>query len=83
MTILKVASILGGLKEDIIFILLLLNGQPHVRGFFFLFLTKNLSISLIKDHNHKTLTLQSIYKTLQNHSHILIILDTNKILTIK
>jgi hypothetical protein len=28
--------------------------------FFFFFLTKYLSISLIKDHEHKTLTLQKI-----------------------
>jgi hypothetical protein len=48
-------------------------------------LSKELSISLIKDHKHKVLTSQSI-KLLQNHSHMLwgyIVIDTNKILIIK
>jgi hypothetical protein len=37
----------------------------YVRNTFF-FLTKNLSISLIKDYEHKTFT-----SYLQNHSHML------------
>jgi hypothetical protein len=52
--------------------------MPVLHTWIYFFLTKNLSISLIKDHE---------YKAMKNHNHILlgyiVMIDRNKILIIK